>query len=267
MPIFLIAILLGIIEGITEFLPISSTGHLILAQRLTGFQDVEEVFTVVIQLGAISAVIWFYRHDLLTKIRGLLAQDQAAINFWKLLVVATVPAGLIGLLLERHMDSIATPTVIAWSLIIGGVILWLVDNKPVDPDKKIEPKIERISLKQAIIVGFGQAVAIIPGVSRSGATIVTGLSLGIDRATATAFSFYLSIPVMVLASSYKLIKNPEAVGQISGGPLTLLLGVASAFITALLAISWLLRYVSRHNYRPFAYYRVAIGTVILFVVK
>lgn len=266
MPIYFIAILLGIIEGITEFLPISSTGHLILAQRATGFQDVKEIFTVVIQLGAIAAVIWFYRNDLANKIKGLVARDQVALNFWKLIIVATIPAGLIGLALEKNLESLATPTVIAWSLIIGGVILWLVDNKPVTGDKAIQPKIERISLKQALIVGFGQAVAIIPGVSRSGATIVTGLSLGIDRPTATAFSFYLSIPVLVLASGLKLIKNPEAVTQISGGTLTLVLGLISAFITALLSISWLLRYVSRHNFRPFAYYRILLGTVILLFV-
>lgn len=267
MPIFLIAILLGFIEGISEFLPISSTGHLIVAQRLTGFQDVKEIFTVVIQLGAIAAVIWFYRIDLLSKVRGLIARDTAALNFWKLLLLATIPAGLIGLVLEQHLESIATPAVVAWSLIIGGIILWLVDNKPVDKTRSLQPKIESISFKQSLIIGLGQAVAIIPGVSRSGATIVTGLSLGIDRATATAFSFYLSIPVLVLASGLKLIKNPEAVSQISGGPTTLVLGLVSAFITALISISWLLRYVSRHNFRPFAYYRVILGVAILLFIK
>ena len=264
MPIFVIAILLGLLEGVTEFLPISSTGHLIVAQRLTGFEDVKDVFTVVVQLGAIAAVIWFYRLDLFNKVRGLLAKDRAALNFWKLLVIATIPAGLIGLALDKNMDLITTPTVVAWALIVGGIILWLVDRKPVSKHAKIvEPQIERITTRQAALVGLGQAVAIIPGVSRSGATIVSGLSLGIDRPTATAFSFYLSIPVMVLASGYKLIKNPDAVNLIPGGPSSLALGLISAFIAASLSISWLLRYVSRHSFRPFAYYRIGLGVLIL----
>lgn len=267
MPVFLVAILLGLIEGVTEFLPISSTGHLLLAEKLTNFTDIEGIFTVVIQLGAIAAVIWFYRQDLLAKTKGLLVKDTAALNFWKLLIIATVPAGLIGLALDKSMETISVPVVIAWSLIVGGIILWLVDNKPVDQAKARSPQIEKITFKQALIIGFGQAVAIIPGVSRSGATIVTGLSLGIDRPTATAFSFYLSIPVLVLASSYKLIKYPEAIGQISGGGITLALGLISAFITALLSISWLLKYVSRHNFRPFAYYRIILGICILLFVK
>lgn len=268
MPIFLIAILLGIVEGITEFLPISSTGHLIIAAELTGFKDVKEIFTVVIQTGAIAAVIWFYRQDLISKIKGLVARNQSAINFWKLLIIATIPAGLIGLLLEKNLQSIATPTVVAWALIIGGVILWLVDHKPIDKSAPVlKPEIEKITTKQALLVGLGQAVAIIPGVSRSGATIVSGLSLGIDRATATAFSFYLSIPVLVLASAYKLYKYPEALGQISGGSTTLIFGLISAFITAFFSIKWLLRYVSRHNFKPFAYYRIIVGVAILLFIS
>lgn len=264
MLILLIAVLLGIVEGVTEFLPISSTGHLIIAAELTGFQDVKEIFTVVIQTGAIAAVIWFYRQDLSSKVRGLLSRSQSAINFWKLLIIATIPAGVLGLLLEKNLEKIATPTVVAWALIIGGIILWLVDHKPVNKNAKtLSPEIEKITTKQALLVGLGQSVAIIPGVSRSGATIVSGLSLGIDRATATAFSFYLSIPVLVLASAYKLFKYPEALGQISGGPTALIFGLISAFITAFFSIKWLLRYVSRHNFKPFAYYRIVVGIVIL----
>lgn len=268
MIVLLIAIFLGIVEGVTEFLPISSTGHLIIAARLTGFKDVEEIFTVVIQVGAIAAVIWFYRQDLLSKTRDLVARKQSAINFWKLLIIATIPAGLIGLILEKNIQSLATPTVVAWALIIGGIILWIVDHKPVEQSAKaLKPTIENITTKQALIVGLGQAVAIIPGVSRSGATIVSGLSLGIDRATATAFSFYLSIPVLVLASAYKLYKYPEALGQISGGPSALILGLISAFVTAFFSIKWLLRYVSRHNFKPFAYYRIVVGIAILLFIS
>ena len=268
MPIYLIAVILGLLEGVTEFLPISSTGHLLIAERLTHFKDVQDIFTVIIQLGAIAAVVWFYRSDLLSKVRGLLARETAALHFWKLLILATIPAGLVGLALEKSLTTFGTPTVIAWSLIIGGVILWIVDRHPVVRGRRtLEPQIEKLTFKQALLVGLGQAVAVIPGVSRSGATIVTGLSLGLDRPTATAFSFYLGIPILVLASALKLAKHPEAVSQISGGAATLIIGLVGAFVTALLSISWLLRYVSRHNFRPFAYYRVALGLIILFFVK
>ena len=268
MPIFLIAIILGLLEGITEFLPISSTGHLLIAERLTHFKDVQDVFTVVIQLGAIAAVVWFYRTDLLSKVHGLFSRDQAALHFWKLLIIATIPAGLIGLALDKTLNKFGTPTVIAWSLIIGGIILWLVDRHPVVRGRTtLDPQIEKLTFKQALIVGVGQALAVVPGVSRSGSTIVTGLSLGLDRPTATAFSFYLGIPILVLASALKLVKHPEAVSQISGGTVTLVIGLIGAFITALLSIAWLLRYVSHHNFRPFAYYRVALGIIILLFVK
>lgn len=268
MPIYLIAILLGLLEGITEFLPISSTGHLIVAERLTHFKDVKDIYTVIIQLGAIAAVVWFYRVDLISKVRGLFKREAAALNFWRLLIIATIPAGIIGLLLDKKLEQLGTPTVVAWALIIGGIILWLVDNRPVVVGRRtLQPEIEKLTVRQALLIGLGQAVAIIPGVSRSGATIVSGLSLGIDRPTATAFSFYLGIPILILASALKVVKHPEAIQQISGGPLTLLLGLVSAFVTALLSISWLLRYVSRHNFRPFAYYRVALGILILLFVK
>ena len=268
MPIFLIAIILGLLEGITEFLPISSTGHLLIAERLTHFKDVQDVFTVVIQLGAIADVVWFYRLDLISKIRGLFARDKAALHFWKLLIIATIPAGLIGLALDKTLNKFGTPAVIAWSLIIGGIILWIVDRHPVIQGRhSLEPQIEKLTFKQALLIGLGQAAAVIPGVSRSGATIVTGLTLGLDRPTATAFSFYLGIPILILASALKLVKHPEAVGQISGGAATLVIGLVAAFATALVSISLLLRYISKHNFRPFAYYRVALGLVILVFIK
>lgn len=262
MPIIITAIILGLLEGLTEFLPISSTGHLIVAQRVLNFHDVQDVFTVVIQLGAIAAVVWFYRHDLWSKIIGLFKRDKAALRFWLILVVGTVPAGLIGLALDKHMQAITTPRVVAWALIIGGVILWLVDRKPV-PRRAEAPQLEQVSLKQAVLIGLGQCLAIVPGVSRSGATIVSGLATGLNRATATAFSFYLSIPVLVLASGYKLAAHPDAISQVSGGPAGLIVGLIAAFITALLSVAWLLRYISRHNFRPFAYYRVILGVIIL----
>jgi undecaprenyl-diphosphatase len=264
----LVAILLGIIEGVTEFLPISSTGHLIIAEHIFGFKDVQDLFTVVVQIGAIFAVVWFYHADLIAKIAGLCRREQAALNFWKLLIIATIPAGLIGLAFDKSMEHITTPLVVAIALILGGIVLWLVDRKPVPRPRRggtviDQPDFAGISTKRALLIGLGQSVAIIPGVSRSGATIVTGLATGLTRTTATAFSFYLSIPVLVLASGFKLVKHGDQLGQLPGGTAALLLGLVAAFVTALLSVSWLLRYISGHNFKAFAYYRIALGGVIL----
>lgn len=255
------AIILGIVEGITEFLPISSTGHLIVTQRALGYEDIHDLFTVVVQVGAIAAVIWFYRHDLYAKTIGLFRGERSALNFWKILAVATIPAGIIGLLLDTNMEAITTAPVVATTLIVGGIILWIVDRKPVEQgDNPVE--LERITTRQAVLVGLGQSVAIIPGVSRSGATIVSGLALKLNRPTATAFSFYLSIPVLVLASAYKLVKYRGDIASLPGGSLALIVGMIAAFVTALLAISWLLRYIAHHNFKPFAYYRILAGIAI-----
>lgn len=259
------AIILGIIEGVTEFLPISSTGHLIVTQKMMNFHDKNELFTVVIQLGAIAAVVWYYRDDLLQKTIGLFKRDKAALNFWLILAIGTVPAGLFGLLLDSTMAALTIPFYVAVSLIIGGIILWFVDRRPAH-ERAPKTDLATISKKQAILVGIGQAIAIIPGISRSGASIVTGLATGLNRPTATAFSFYLSIPVMILASGYKLIKYYDQVPQVTGGWPALLLGLSAAFVTALFAIKWLLRYIARHNFRIFAIYRIVLGFVLLLLI-
>lgn len=259
------ALLLGIVEGITEFLPISSTGHLIVSEKAIGFHDTHEIFTVVIQLGAIAAVIWYYRKDLLAKTIGLFKRDPAALRFWLILAIGTIPAGVIGLLLDPMMAKLTVPFYVAISLIVGGAILWFVDRSPAK-GRRSHTDLAAITKKQAALIGLGQAVAIIPGVSRSGASIVSGLAVGLNRSTATAFSFYLSIPVIVLASAYKLVKYSDKITQVSGGIPALLVGMAAAFVTALLAISWLLRYISNHNFRPFAIYRVVAGFAILFLI-
>lgn len=259
------AILLGIIEGITEFLPISSTGHLIVSQSLLGFQDYKDLFAVVIQAGAIGAVIWYYRRDLVARTIGLLRKDRSAINFWKILLVGTVPAGILGLLFDRVSEAVTTPLVVGSALIVGGIILWAVDNKPVDTTTDAI-SLDRITFKQAALIGLGQCIAMIPGVSRSGATIVSGLAVNLNRPTATAFSFYLSIPVLVMASLYKLIKYHGEIPNITGGYMGILVGLSVSFVTALFAISWLLRYITHHNFKPFAYYRIVAGSVILALV-
>lgn len=262
------AMLLGIVEGVTEFLPVSSTGHLILTEQALGFKDNQDLFTVVIQLGAIAAVIWFYRRDLAEKNAGLVHRDPEAVRFWKLLALGTIPAGIVGLLLDKSMDTLTTPGVVAAALIGGGIILWLVDQRPAPAKNSRDEHVDfrEVSFKRALIVGLGQCVAIIPGISRSGATIVSGLATGMNRPTATAFSFYLSIPVLVLASAYKLAKYGDSLHTIPGGMGALVVGLVFAFITALLAISWLLHYISHHSFRPFAYYRIILGIVILLLI-
>jgi undecaprenyl-diphosphatase len=258
---FLDAIILGIIEGLTEFLPISSTGHLIVGGAVLDFKDSHDIFTVVIQVGAIAAVLWFYRRDLWQRWLGLLRRDSKAIAFWKLLIIASIPAGLLGLLMDPIMDRLTVPAVVASALIAGGILLWFVDRKPV-PKNEVKPDIDAIKTRQAWLVGLGQCIAIVPGVSRSGATIVSALATGMDRATATAFSFYLSIPILVAASVYKLVAHSGSLKDIDGGVGAIIIGMIAAFITALAAISWLLRYVSHHNFKPFAYYRILAGVAI-----
>lgn len=263
----LVAIILGIVEGVTEFLPISSTGHLIVAEKLLGFRDIQDMFTVVVQLGAIAAVVWFYWRDLLSKIIGLFRWQKDAVTFWKILVIATIPAGVVGLVLDDEINTFTTPAVVALALIVGGIVLWIVDRKPVPENQKaIEPDLHRVSYKRALLVGLGQCLSIVPGVSRSGSTIVTGLLTGLDRPTATAFSFYLSIPVLVLASALKLYKHGGELNQLAGGSSALVVGLIAAFITALISIKWLLHYVSRHNFKPFAYYRILAGIAIIILI-
>lgn len=255
------ALILGIVEGVTEFLPISSTGHLIVAEKAIGFQDNHDIFTVVIQFGAIAAVIAYYWRDLIAKTVGFFKRDKVALDFWKILVIGTIPAGIFGLLLDKHMQAITTPGVVATTLILGGIVLWLVDHKPVHAaDDPVE--LGKITTKQAVLVGLGQSLAIIPGVSRSGATIVSGLGVKLNRPTATAFSFYLSIPIMILASGYKLMKYHADLSALPGGALSLVIGLVAAFVTALFAVSWLLRYIAHHNFKPFAYYRIVAGVII-----
>jgi undecaprenyl-diphosphatase len=264
------AIILGIIEGLTEFLPISSTGHLIVAEEMLGFKDQAELFTVVIQSGAIAAVIWFYRRDILGRLTGKI---KGSGMFWFNLAIATLPAGFMGLILDRNLQKIATPSTVAWMLILGGIVLWLVEmhhrerkNAPRTPHYKPEARLDDITPRQALGIGAAQTIALIPGVSRSGASIVGGMLSGLDRVTATAFSFYMSIPVIILASAYKLVKEGDAISLLPGGSPALIAGVLAAFVTALLAVSWLLRYISHHDFKGFAYYRIVLGVILLLLI-
>lgn len=258
------AILLGILEGFTEFLPISSTGHLIVASELMGYRDTAKIFTVVIQMGAIGAVLWFYKKDLLNKLIGLFQRDKAATRFWIAWIVATIPGGLAGFLLKDAVSVYAVSLTVAIALIIGGILIWIIEtyHKPtVNPSG--EAQFEKITIAQAAKVGLFQMLALVPGVSRSGSTIMGGLLMGLDRVTAASFSFYLSIPILVLAGSYQLAKGHSELSTVSGGAPALIAGTVAAFITASFVIKWLLHYVSKHDFKLFAYYRIVLGLIIL----
>ena len=253
------AAILGIVEGVTEFLPISSTGHLIVAADLLEFNSAA-AFEIIIQLGAVVAVVWFYRQALLTQARQL-PRDRSVQHFWLAIILAFIPAAVVGLLLSNYIERVLfAPQVVAVSLIVGGVVLWLVEAIPKQPTTL---EASQISFRQALIVGLAQLTALIPGVSRSGATIVGGLLSGLDRPAATSFSFYLAMPTLGAATVYSLVKD---VGAISGaGLVDLSIGLVVSFVTALLAIGWLLRYIAKHDFRGFAVYRIVAGIVILLI--
>lgn len=258
------AVILGIVEGLTEFLPISSTGHLLVAENLLGYKDTAEIFTVVIQTGAIFAVIWFYKDDLIHKVAGLFKRDTQILNFWANWIIATIPAGLFGFALKDHITKYSVLWVVALALILGGVIIWLIEtfHKAAKP-AGTRAQFEKIDPIMALKIGFYQILALIPGVSRSGATIMGGLLSGLDRVTATAFSFYLSIPILLLAGAYQLLKGKDELSTVAGGSGAIIVGTVVSFFTALIAIKWLLKYVSHHDFKPFAYYRIALGIIIL----
>lgn len=252
------AALLGLVEGITEFLPVSSTGHLIVTADLLGFRNSGGTFEIVIQLGAVLAVIVYYWRDLVGQARALPTSVDAR-RLWLGVALAFVPAAVLGFLfsdlITRYLFS---PVTVAISLILGGIALWVIEGRPVAATTQ---GLTQVSQRQALVVGCAQCLALVPGVSRSASSIVGGLLTGLDRPTATAFSFYLSIPTLGLATLYALVKGREVLGAAQLGPLAV--GLAVSFVTALLAVGWLLRYVSRHNFRAFAVYRVLAGLAIL----
>ncbi len=260
------AIALGIIEGLTEFLPISSTGHLIVASDVLNYKDTAKVFTVVIQLGAILAIIWNYRRDLWAKVVGLISGDPAVKRFWLYWAVATIPGGLFGFLLRDKVSVYAVTWVVAVALILGGIAILLIETyHQAANNTSGKARLDKLGLRQSVQIGLFQMLAIIPGVSRSGASIMGGLLVGLDRVTAATFSFYLSIPILLLAGGYQLAKGEQGLDTVAGGLPALVAGTIAAFVTALLVIRWLLAYVSNHDFKLFAYYRIVLGLVILVV--
>ena len=253
------AILLGIVEGLTEFLPISSTGHLILADRLLGLEGPEsKLFDIVIQLGAILAVCWVYRERLLHAAAGL-ATERTQQRFVANIVIAFLPAAIAGVILYRLIkDVLFSPWVVAVSFIVGGFLILLIER--VRPRPTVND-VDRISWSTALGIGCCQILAMIPGVSRAGATIMGGLMLGVERAPATQFSFFLAIPTMFGAAVYDLYKN-RAILSLEGAGM-IAIGFVVAFIAALFVVRRLVDFVSRHGFGVFAWYRIVVGAIAL----
>lgn len=255
------ALILGIIEGLTEFLPISSTGHLIVFRSLLNFHGKENVFEISIQLGAVLAVIFEYRRRFFHVI-GNLGRDAAVNRFVRNLAIAFVPAAAIGFLFSKHIERLLfNPVSVAVALVAGGFVILWIEKRTVHIPPRVHD-VDAMSAKDALIVGLAQVCALIPGTSRSGSTIMGGMWWGLERKTATEFSFFLAVPVMIAATSYKLLKHYQA---FSADDFALVaVGFAAAFVSGLLAVKALLKFVSAKNYIPFAYYRILFGGVILF---
>ncbi len=257
------AALMGIVEGLTEFLPISSTGHLILAGALLGFDDDKaKVFDIAIQTGAIFAVILVYWQKIRDTLIALPNEKQAQ-QFALNVFVAFVPAVLLGLLFGKAIKAnLFTPTVVASTFIIGGfVILWAERRQKLNPEVARIQEVEAMTLWDALKVGLVQCLAMIPGTSRSGATIIGGMLLGLSRKAATDFSFYLAIPTLIGAGVYSLYKD-RALLSVADLPM-FGVGLLFAFFSAWLCIRWLLRYIASHSFVPFAWYRIVFGIVVL----
>ena len=257
------AAVMGIVEGLTEFLPISSTGHLILAGALLGFDDDKaKVFDIAIQTGAIFAVILVYWQKIRDTVVALPTEKQAQ-QFALNVLIAFIPAVVLGLLFGKAIkENLFTPVVVASTFIIGGfIILWAEKRQAKNPDVARIHAVEDMSMMDALKVGLVQCFAMIPGTSRSGATIIGGMLLGLSRKAATDFSFYLAIPTLIGAGAYSLYKER---GLLSMADIPMFaVGLLFAFISAWLCIRWLLKYIASHSFVPFAWYRIAFGIVVL----
>ena len=257
------AAVMGVVEGLTEFLPISSTGHLILAGSLLGFDDDKaKVFDIAIQTGAIFAVILVYWQKIRDTVLALPSQRQAQ-RFALNVLIAFLPAVILGLLFGKAIKAhLFTPVVVASTFILGGfIILWAERRQANNPAVARIHAVEEMTPLDALKVGLAQCLAMIPGTSRSGATIIGGMLLGLSRKAATEFSFYLAIPTLIGAGVYSLYKE-RALLALSDVPL-FAVGLVVSFFSAWLCIRWLLRYIATHSFAGFAYYRIFFGAVVL----
>ncbi len=253
------AFLLGLVEGATEFLPISSTGHLIIVGDLLHFNDDKgKIFEIVIQLGAILAVCYEFRKRLCTTLTQMTKQASAQ-RFVVNLFIAFLPLAILGLAFHHVITHyLFSPITVAIALIVGGFAILFIENNIKTP---VTINVDALSHKQALQIGFAQALALVPGVSRAGATILGGMLFGLSRQVATEFSFFLAIPTMFAATAYDLLKNWRLL-SVSDVPM-FVVGFITAFISALLVIKMLLRFVATHNFKVFAWYRIIFGAIVL----
>ena len=257
--LYLKAAVLGVVEGLTEFLPISSTGHLIIAGQLLGFSgDKAKVFDIVIQSGAMLAIVWEFRARF-TRVLAGLSSDPAARRFAANLVVAFIPAALLGLAfagaIKQHLFH-AVPVALAF--IVGGLVILWVERRP--RRARLET-VDDMTWKDALMVGLAQSVALIPGTSRSGATIIGGMLFGLSRRAATEFSFFLAVPTLIAAGAYDFYKHRALFEAGDIGVFSV--GFVVSFFSAFLCVRWLLRYIATHDFSAFAWYRIVFGVIVL----
>jgi undecaprenyl-diphosphatase len=261
------AIILGVVEGFTEFLPISSTGHLILVGDLLDFNDERgKAFEVIIQFGAILAVCWEFRSKLL-KVVSSFASSAASRRFVLNLMIASVPAMGLGFFFGKHIKAVLfSPIPVASAFIVGALIIFWAERRQekITTTRNHIHSVDDLSPLDALKVGLAQCAALIPGTSRSGATIIGGMLFGIPRAVATEFSFFLAIPVIGGATAYELLKLWKSPVAFTGEfALATFIGFIAAFISAFICVRWLIHYVAHHNFIPFAWYRIAFGLLVL----
>ncbi len=255
----LTAALLGVVQGLTEFLPVSSTAHLLLAERFLGFDDPGGVFTVMIQLGAVLAVVWLYREKVWSVVTGL-PHSPPARRFALLVVAGVVPALVAGALFASFVKQVLyySPVVIGTAFVAGGVIMLVVER--LQPASVVRD-IDKVPLGRAFGVGCCQVLALVPGVSRSGATIVGGMAMGLERTTAAEFSFFLSMPTMSAAFAHDFLEVRHVIS--ADRALEISVGFVMAFLAALVVVRPFLRFVGRSGFAPFAWYRIVAGVVLL----
>jgi len=260
------ALLLGIVEGLTEFLPISSTGHLIVVGSLLDFNGARaKTFHIVIQFGAILAVCWEYRQRIATVLLGF-GREVAARRFVLNVVIATIPTAVLGLMFEASIKkALFSPVPVAFALVAGGVLIWWVEARAREcKDARARVRtIDELSWRDALKVGCAQCCALIPGVSRSGSTIIGAMLFGVDRRVATEFSFFLAIPIIVGATLFEFAKNGR--GALMDNVELFTLGTVAAFVSAFACVRWLLRYIATHDFTIFAWYRIVFGMIVLMV--
>ena len=268
MPILLLVIILGVVEGLTEYLPVSSTGHLILATELLGFDaDKWALFNVAIQPGAILAIVVLYWRTFRDVLVGLFQRDRTALRFTRNLLIAFAPAVVLGLALGDIIDALLeNAVVVGWALIIGGVAIIVIEKlvkvRPTPEVDRPDAMVAAVSLKQSVMIGLVQCLAIIPGVSRSGATIMGALAMGIDRKTAADFSFFLAIPTLAGATALQMYKHSE---QIDPEMINyILIGEVVSFVVAIVVVKLFVAFVQRHGFTPFGWYRIFAGAAALF---